>query len=128
MRSVGGFLQRLADQKSAEAKENLDAEFSEVAAIARDARLGQSRDIEMMAEQNSGSSAEAHEIVAVLAALIGGCAVRAEASGSILGRGVQGVCPSAGAVLNVIWNDHRSVAGLRDAFQRPLPPMAKQHF
>ena len=43
-------LQRLADQKAAEAKENLDAELAEILAEARHLRLRPSGEIEMVAE------------------------------------------------------------------------------
>jgi hypothetical protein len=44
------FLQRPADEKTAETKEDFDGELSKVLAVARHRRLGTSRQVKMMAE------------------------------------------------------------------------------
>ena len=79
MRPVRISLQRSENQKAAEAKENLDAELAEILAEARHLRFRQSGEIEMVAEQNEGSRAEADEVIAVFAARFRPCGGRGDA-------------------------------------------------
>jgi len=56
------FLQRPADQETAETKEDFDGELAKVLAVARNRRLRTSRQVKMMAEQNGGRGTETDEV------------------------------------------------------------------